>query len=146
MTKTIGITSGCFNLLHPGHVWFLNQCKKLCNELIVLVARDKITSQKRVPVMNEEQRHYMIKNLECVDMAFFEDEKIPPNNIKGLLEDLEPDFYFTNTDNPNLEVYKKICKKLKTEVVIMERHNEGIFDMSTTETIDKIKKGERWDL
>ena len=57
---TIGITSGCYNLLHPGHVWFLNKCKKMCDQLIVLVARDKITSQKRVPVMNEQQRLYKV--------------------------------------------------------------------------------------
>lgn len=137
---TMGFTSGCFNLIHPGHVWFLNQCKKLCDTLIVGVARDNITKHKRVPVINEEQRLYMIQNLNCVDKVILEDEEMPPENIRFSLEQIKPDFYITNLDNPNLEVYKKVCKELKIPVILMERNNEGIFDISTTQIINKIKE------
>lgn len=143
--KTIALTSGCFNLLHPGHLYFLNNCKKLCNELIVLVARDKITSQKRIPVMNEEQRKYMLENLKCVDKVLFEDEVLPPDNIKRWLTLFKPDFYITNSDNPNLKLYKQICLELQIPIVVMERFtHEGIFNISTTQIIHKIKEIEKW--
>ena len=137
---TTGFTSGCWNLLHPGHVWFLNQCKKLCDTLIVGVARDNITKHKRVPVINEDQRLYMIKNLNCVDKAILEDEQMPPENIRFLLESIKPDFYITNLDNTYLEKAKNICKELKIPVILMERNNDGIFNISTTQIINSIKE------
>ena len=142
--NTIGLTSGCFNLLHPGHLYFLNNCKKLCDKLIVLVARDKITSQKRIPVINEEQRKYMLENLKCVDEVYFEDKELPPNNIIRFLEGFKPDFYITNSDNPYLKLYREICNKLEIQIVVMERYtHDGIFNISTTSIIKEIIKQDK---
>ncbi len=134
------MTSGCFNILHPGHVWFLKECKKLCTHLVVAVARDEITKVKRVPVFNEEQRKYMLEHLHMIDRVMFEDEEMPPNNIKRLLESVQPDFYITNTDNPNLEVYKEVCEELEIPFILMNRNNKGMFNISTTEIIRKIRE------
>ncbi len=140
MKKIIGFTSGCFDLFHPGHAWFLNNCKNRCDTLIVAVARDKITSRKRTPTMNEKQRLYIIQNIRCVDFSALEFKKIPPKNIKQLIKKYKPDFYFTNDDNFDLRKYKEILKEMNVKLVILKRNNRGIFNISTTKMLEKIKK------
>ena len=141
MKHTIGMTSGAFDMLHPGHVYFLNQCKKLCNELIVLVAPDKLTTSKKPPIFNEEQRKYVLEHLQSVDWVLFEDNKKFPNNIKRLLKMLTPDMYITNVDNPHIEEYRELCDKLDIMFIVLKRNNKGIFNVSTSEIINKINRG-----
>lgn len=64
----IGITSGCFDLLHPMHVLYLNKCRKECDYLIVLIDSDMLISKtKPLPVfINELDRKYMVENLTSV--------------------------------------------------------------------------------
>ena len=63
------------------------------------------------------------------------------------VEKINPDIYFTNSDNPNLETYKKVCEELDIKIIIMERYrHEGIYDVSTSRTINKIKRDQKWDL
>ena len=138
----IGFTSGAFNLLHPGHIYFLNRCKEICDFLIVAIAHDEITGYKRVPVLDQRQRMYMVENLECTDLVIPELNKMPPRNIKKLLKRHKPDFYITNSDNPHKEIYKKVCKARGVIWIELERNNEGIFNISTTEIINKINREE----
>ena len=43
LTETIGFATGAYHLLHPGHAYFLKECKRGCNVLVVAVADDEIT-------------------------------------------------------------------------------------------------------
>jgi len=68
---TLGITSGCFDLLHPLHVEYLNKCKKLCDVLIVLIDSDHLIQQNKnkTPLINENDRAYMVDNLKSVHIT-----------------------------------------------------------------------------
>lgn len=68
-TGTIGVTSGCFDLLHPMHVEYLNKCRKCCDTLLVLVDSDMLTfnNKAKLPVINQLDRAYMVDNLRCVN-------------------------------------------------------------------------------
>jgi len=96
MTNTvIVLASGVFDLVHYGHVRFIEEAKKIGGErsrLVVIVARDK-TVQKlkgRKPIISEDQRRAVIESLKPVDEAIlgyedlsFEDTilKVNPNII-----------------------------------------------------------------
>ncbi len=69
---TIGITSGCFDLLHPLQVEYLNKCKRLCDILIVLVDSDHLLNQNKnkYPLINENDRAFMVDNLKATDIVF----------------------------------------------------------------------------
>ena len=64
------VTNGCFDILHRGHVEYLNESKKLGDKLFVLLNSDesvkKLKGESR-PINNQEDRAYMLANLECVD-------------------------------------------------------------------------------
>lgn len=64
----IGVKSGCWTLLHKGHIWCLKECKKYCDYLIVLTNDDNYIMKKKgsVPITLHD-RIYIIKELRCVD-------------------------------------------------------------------------------
>lgn len=70
--KIVGITSGCFDLLHFYHLRYLERCKALCDFLIVGVDSDLLVSQNKskTPVIPEHHRMAMVDALKCVDATF----------------------------------------------------------------------------
>ncbi len=62
---------GTFDIFHPGHEYFLKQAKKLGNQLVVVVARDKTVEQVKgkAPVNDEQARLGVIQKLDYVSKA-----------------------------------------------------------------------------
>jgi len=64
------MATGVFDLLHPGHLHYLTESRKLGDELVVVIARDSTVKKlKREPVVNEESRRQMVESLKPVDRA-----------------------------------------------------------------------------
>lgn len=90
--KTIVLTNGCFDLLHPGHLSYLKQAATLGDELWIGLNSDASTSGLKGPtrpVMNEYERAYMLAGLECVSRLFVFNE---PRLTKEILA-IKPDIY-----------------------------------------------------
>ncbi len=68
--KTV-IAFGSFDILHPGHIKYLSDARKLGDRLVVIVARDEsiIRFKKRRPVFNERDRLRIVSALRMVDSA-----------------------------------------------------------------------------
>jgi D-beta-D-heptose 7-phosphate kinase/D-beta-D-heptose 1-phosphate adenosyltransferase len=63
MKKQIVVTNGCFDLLHKGHVSYLNKAKSLGTYLIVLLNSDNSIKQLKGntrPIINQEDRKFML--------------------------------------------------------------------------------------
>ena len=69
------VATGTFDILHPGHVHYLEQSRALGDELHVIVARDKNVMHKPKPVIPEEQRLRMVEELKPVDYARLGDKE-----------------------------------------------------------------------
>lgn len=69
---TIGVTSGCFDLLHFYHLHLLERCRAQCDLLFVGVDSDELvhTNKNKWPVNPEFHRVQMVNALKCVDGAF----------------------------------------------------------------------------
>ncbi len=64
------MATGVFDLLHPGHLYFLEEAKKLGDELVVVVARDQTARRlKHEPYVPEHIRREMVEALKPVDRA-----------------------------------------------------------------------------
>ena len=85
MTRVLA--TGTFDLLHPGHLLYLESSKKLGDELVVIVARDVNVKHKPKPIVPEDQRLRMVQALKIVDLAILGDEK----KILRPIEQLRPD-------------------------------------------------------
>jgi len=67
------VATGTFDLLHPGHLYYLEESKKLGGELFVIVARDRNVKHKPRPIVPEEHRLQMVAALKPVDHAILGD-------------------------------------------------------------------------
>jgi len=64
------MATGVFDLLHPGHLYFLTEAKKLGDELVVVVARDQTARRlKHEPYVPEHVRREMVEAMKPVDRA-----------------------------------------------------------------------------
>ena len=67
------VATGTFDILHPGHLYYLEQSRNLGDELTVIVARDANVKHKPTPIIPEEQRRCMVAAIRCVDHAILGD-------------------------------------------------------------------------
>lgn len=72
-TKRI-VATGTFDILHPGHLYYLEESRKLGDELWVIVARDSNVKHKPRPVIPEQHRLAMVAALKPVDHAILGDK------------------------------------------------------------------------
>ncbi|WP_209617698.1 adenylyltransferase/cytidyltransferase family protein [Methanolobus bombayensis] len=68
------LATGTFDLLHPGHIHYLSEAKKLGDELYVIVARESMIRHKPKPIITDEQRVKMVNSLKIVDTALLGSE------------------------------------------------------------------------
>jgi len=67
------VATGTFDLLHPGHLYYLEESRRLGDELYVIIARDANVRHKPKPVIPEDQRMKMVGALKPVDHAVLGD-------------------------------------------------------------------------
>lgn len=89
--KKIVFTNGCFDLLHVGHVKYLQKAKKYGDILIVAVNSD--SSVRRIkergrPIMPQNDRQEILAALECVDYVVLFNELVPAKIINFIKPDL----------------------------------------------------------
>ena len=131
---TIGFTSGAFDILHAGHVDYLEQAKTLCDKLIVgLNSDDSIKRYKgsNRPIISESHRQKTIAALDSVDFVFLFDERRNGRNI----ELLKPDFYFKAGDYDQSQLTsREIVESYGGKVKIISIKE----NISTTEIVNRI--------
>ena len=89
--KKVLFTNGCFDLLHPGHVRYLQQARALGDALIVALNSDRsvreLKGDKR-PILTQDERAEVMAALACVDYVAIFDEPTPREVIAALLPDV----------------------------------------------------------
>ena len=86
--KKIVFTNGCFDILHRGHVAYMNEAKS-CGD-ILLLGLNSDESVKRLkgptrPVNNEQDRKFVLENLKAIDFVEIFTEDTPLNLIKEVM-------------------------------------------------------------
>ncbi|MDG1532932.1 MAG: FAD synthase [Candidatus Thalassarchaeaceae archaeon] len=102
---------GVFDLLHAGHLHYVEQAKSLGDELVVVVAHDDtVRKQKHEPVTNQELRCRMVQGLKPVDSAIIGNPPTMP--IYDILETVKPDIIALGYDQKHsLDAIKKGLKE-----------------------------------
>ncbi len=132
--KKIITTNGVFDILHYGHVKYLEGAKKLGSILIVGVNTDESVKQNKGdkrPINDEKSRLSILAALESVDYVFLFDEKGPRN----WLDKIKPDFHVKASDyKVNQIIEKGLVEKNGGKIVIAKAEKK----YSTTKIINKI--------
>ena len=130
--KKIIFTNGCFDILHVGHVKYLEKAKEFGDVLILGLNSDgsvkKLKGNTR-PINNQDDRSYILASLEVVDYVVIFDNDTPLN----LINLIKPDVLVKGGDYKDMAVVgQNIAKELKIVKLIEGR--------GTSNTIERIKK------
>ena len=137
--KTV-YTYGVFDLLHNGHAELLKEAKALGDRLIVGVFTDEVAeSFKRKPLISQDERMALLRELRSVDQVVLQDELDPSKNFVAYEADV-----LVKGPGAGWEVGKaweaipgyNTVKTLGKEIHVLNYH----AGVSTTELIEKIKK------
>lgn len=132
--KKIVFTNGCFDILHRGHVAYLNEAKSLGDLLIVGLNSD--ASVKRLkgesrPINSEQDRKFVLENLKAVDAVFIFEEDTPFD----LITVAQPDILVKGGD-------WKVEDIVGSDIVLARggevKSLQFVDGFSTTQTIEKI--------
>ena len=132
----IGFTNGCFDILHYGHVKYLEKSKLYCDKLIVALNSDnsvKLIKGKSRPINNQSTRASIISSLNCCDYIIIFDERTPLSLIKKI----KPDLITKGGDYKNKKIVgeSEIKRWGGTALKL-----DFINDLSSTNLIEKLKK------
>ena len=132
--KKIVFTNGCFDIIHAGHVDYLEKAKKLGDILIVGLNSDlsisKIKGEKR-PIIEEKLRKKVLESLKPVDLVIIFNENTPERLIKEIKPDVLVKGGDWSIDNiVGADFVKSYGGKVKTI--------DFVYDISTTKIIEKV--------
>jgi FAD synthetase len=131
------MATGVFDILHLGHLHYLEESKKLGDELVVVVATDTtVRKRKHEPITPEKMRCELVASLKPVDRAVLGREG---GDIFEIVKDLRPDIITLGYDQPfdqkNLE--KELAKRGLNVKVVRMPHLDHDLD-GTRKIISKI--------
>lgn len=132
--KTFVVTNGCFDILHVGHVRYLQKTKEYADFLIVMLNSDSSVKQIKGPsrpINNQDDRAEILSSLSCVDYVVIFEESSPAM----LLEKIKPDVYTKGADY-NIETLPERDIVLKNNIKV--EFIEFVEGKSTTKVIEKI--------
>ncbi len=130
--------SGCFDMVHSGHVAFLKEASQFGNLFIGLGSDKTIKDLKgRDTINSEEERLYMLSSLSCV-------HEVKVNKGSGILDflpdlkELKPDIFVVNEDghSPDKE---QICHELGIEYKVLKRIPHANLPARSTTALRSIK-------
>ncbi len=93
------VAQGTFDILHPGHVYYLEEASEMGDELHVIVARSVNVTHKEKPIIPDRQRVEMVEALAAVDEAHLGN----PEDIFVPVERIEPDVIVLGHDQHHEE-------------------------------------------
>lgn len=133
--KSIVLGTGCFDIVHPGHLYFLEKASKQGDILIVGINSDrsiKVMKGQDRPIFNEDQRSRLIAAFRCVDYVFVYDDV----TAKDYILSLKPDVFVMGEES--VDAYpdeQEAAKQVDARLYVIAR----IPFPSTTSIITKIQ-------
>ena len=144
--QTVVLASGVFDLLHLGHVKFLEEAKMSGghnSKLVVVIARDSTVekSKGRKPVMPENQRRRLVESLKVVDEAVLGLESF---DLGDVINAIKPDIIALGYDQGAME--KRVREYLTKNGLNIRVVRIGKFEADELDSSSKIRKKivEKW--
>lgn len=114
--KTV-MAQGTFDILHPGHIHYLEKSAELGDELVVVISRDSRVKERKNLAFSEEERRKIVGSLEAVNEAVLGVE----GDIYETVEKVDPDVITLGHDQHHSaeEVEEMAEKALEREVEVV---------------------------
>jgi D-beta-D-heptose 7-phosphate kinase/D-beta-D-heptose 1-phosphate adenosyltransferase len=133
--KKVVFTNGCFDLLHPGHVRYLETARRLGDMLVVALNDDgsarRLKGEDR-PFLSEKERSEIIAALGCVDFVTTFGEDTP----QAIIQELQPDVLVKGGDWSKNQIVGRETVEEHGGLVVATSFEEGF---STTDIVRRIR-------
>jgi len=117
--KKVVLVGGCFDVLHPGHVIFLEKAKKEGDKLVVLLESDervkKLKGVKR-PVHSQTERARVLSALKSVDHVILLPILNKEEEYDEIVQKIKPDIIAVTRGDPNTNYHKRSAKKVGAKI------------------------------
>lgn len=134
--KKIVLAGGCFDILHIGHITFLEKSKKAGDVLILLLESDaaikNLKGEKR-PINNQTNRAKILSSIESVDYVITLPGIFKTEDYQDLVAKIKPEVITVTKGDPNLEAKKTQAKSVNGVVKVVLSQ---IPDHSTTKLLE----------
>lgn len=136
------MASGVFDLLHTGHLHYLQEAKKMGDELIVVVATDKTVRQKKhIPITPQNMRRELVAALKPVDNAVVGND----DDFFLIVEEIQPDIIALGYDQSFEDLQEKLRQRGLKAKIARCSHYRGHDLNGTRKIIRKIYKNHLMD-
>lgn len=134
MTKVF--VSGCFDLMHSGHICFFEKAAAY-GDLYVAIGSDRTIWElkKRMPVCSESERLYLVSSVRFVHQAFIS-SGLGMLDFLPELEAVCPDIFVVNEDGAT-EEKRRLCEKLNIRYIVLPREPKGELPRRSTTDLRK---------
>jgi len=122
--KKIVLVGGCFDVLHLGHVVFLEKAKKLGNKLVVLLESDESIKKDKGdnrPINNQENRAKMLMSLRMVDEVIKLPEMKTDDEYLALIKKIKPKVIAVTSDDKRISQKKEQAKMAGVKIVTVTK-------------------------
>jgi len=136
--KKIVLVGGCFDVMHLGHLIFLEKAKLEGDILVVLLESDeniKKKKGKKRPINNQENRAEFLTKLKIVDYVIKLPEMKKDKEYWQIIEKIKPKVIAVSENDTNLDKKKNIAKKIGAKLVEVTKI---IPQQSTSKIIEDI--------
>lgn len=138
--KVLILASGVFDLVHYGHIRFIEEAKRLGGEnsrLVVIIARDKTVKRLkgRLPIIPEDQRRAVVESLKPVDEALLGYENL---SFEETIAKVKPDIIAVGYDQLSIE--NDVKAFIKARGLTIEVVRVGKFGRVDLDSSSKIKR------
>jgi cytidyltransferase-like protein len=128
------LVSGCFDLLHSGHIAFLEEASTYGDLYVSLGSDENVRFLKgRFPVCTESERQYMVKALRCVTECRVSKGR-GILDFQEELDEIKPDILVVNEDG-NTPAKADLCRRLGIEYLVLKRLPHGNLPPRSTTTL-----------
>lgn len=129
--KKVGLITGCFDIIHIGHIDLFKFAKKHCDTVVVGLENDqsiKISKGKQRPIFSFNQRGKVLSQLEVIDHIFKVNEiynfgsPVADSVHQNIIKNLSPDFLITNRKADKYYKHKKKRFEKMTTILLDSRN------------------------
>lgn len=132
--------SGCYDILHAGHVQFFKDARALGDYLIVCFASDEVLKlyKRRPPSIPEDNKAFILSNLSPVDKVVKSSDLDAVFDFASHIEREKPQILAVTEDDGHQEEKRRFCRERGIEFVVLPKRNPAT-PVSTTSIIESVR-------
>lgn len=134
--------SGCYDILHGGHIAFFRQARSLGGHLTVCFASEEVLrlAKNRKPSLPDEHKMIILSELSCVGRVVSSSDIDPVFDFVSHIDTLRPDILVVTDDDKHADKKRIFCQERNIEFVVVPKDTLSTA-ISTSLIIDSIRTG-----